>query len=78
MEAATLGELPVTILSGGERGREHWYPTWAAMQDELARRLSTRSHHVVAGHTGHHVRLDDPGLVVRVIRQQLTQLDRQT
>jgi pimeloyl-ACP methyl ester carboxylesterase len=77
VQAATLGEVPVTVLSGGERGRPHWYPTWAAMQEELARRLSTPSHHVVAGHTGHHVHLDDPSLVVRVIRQQLTQLATQ-
>jgi pimeloyl-ACP methyl ester carboxylesterase len=77
MQAATLGELPVTVLSGGERGRERWYPIWAAMQEELARRLSTRSRHVVAGHTGHHVHLDDPELVVRVIREQLMRLEPQ-
>jgi len=29
---------------------------------------------VVADHTGHHVNLDDPDLVVQVIREQLMQL----
>jgi pimeloyl-ACP methyl ester carboxylesterase len=70
-EAATVGQLPVTILSGGERGREHWYPTWAAMQEELAGRLSPCSTHIMAGHAGHHVHLDDPDLGVQVVRQQL-------
>jgi pimeloyl-ACP methyl ester carboxylesterase len=77
-EATTVGELPVTVLIGGSRGRERWHPTWVAMQEELAHRLSTRSHHLVAGHTGHHVHLDDPELVIRVIRQRLKQLEPQT
>jgi pimeloyl-ACP methyl ester carboxylesterase len=72
-QASSVGQLPVTVLSGGGYGRERWYPTWAAMQEELAHRLSPSSTHVVAGHTGHHVHLDDPELVVQVIREQLTQ-----
>jgi pimeloyl-ACP methyl ester carboxylesterase len=69
-QAASVGQLPVTILSGGRHGREHWYPTWAAMQQELASQLSLSSTHVIADHTGHHVHLDDPDLVVQVIREQ--------
>lgn len=76
-QAATAGQLPLTLLTGGNRGRERWYPTWVAMQEELVRRLSPRSRHVVAGHTGHHVHLDNPELVARVIRQQLMQLEPQ-
>jgi pimeloyl-ACP methyl ester carboxylesterase len=72
-QAATAGRPPVTVLTGGSLGREHWYRTWLLMQEELVRRLSRLSTHVVAGHGGHHVHLDDPQLVVRVIRQQLMQ-----
>jgi pimeloyl-ACP methyl ester carboxylesterase len=73
-QAASVGQLPVTVLSGGGHGRERWYPTWAAMQEELARRLSPSSTHVVADHTGHHVHLDDPDLVVQGIVEQHAQL----
>lgn len=73
-EAHTLGGLPVTVISGGGRERERWYPTWATMPTGLARRISTHSTHLIAAHTGHHVHLDDPGLVVRVIREQLMKL----
>jgi pimeloyl-ACP methyl ester carboxylesterase len=76
-QAASLGQLPVTVLSGGGHGRERWHPTWAEMQAELARRLSPSSRHVVADHTGHHVHLDDPDLVVQVIREQHAKLAAQ-
>jgi pimeloyl-ACP methyl ester carboxylesterase len=73
-EAYSLGELPVTVVVGGGRGRERWYSAWAAMQAELAGRISARSTLVVAEHAGHYVHLDDPDLVVKVIREQLARL----
>ncbi|MGH3767528.1 MAG: hypothetical protein ACRDS0_14425 [Pseudonocardiaceae bacterium] len=62
-----LGELPLTVLTAGPARREHWYAAWRQMQDELAA-LSSRSVHLVAEHSGHHMQLDDPAFVVHAIR----------
>jgi pimeloyl-ACP methyl ester carboxylesterase len=43
------------------------------MQTGLAADLNAQ-HYLIAANTGHHVHLDDPGLVVRVIREQLMKL----
>lgn len=62
-----LGELPLTVLTAGPAGREDWYPIWREMQNDLAA-LSSRSTHLIAEHSGHHIHLDDPALVVRAVR----------
>ncbi len=62
-----LGELPLTVLTAGPARREHWYAIWRQMQGELAA-LSSRSVHLVAEHSGHHMQLDDPAFVVQAIR----------
>ncbi len=66
-----LGELPLTVLTAGPAGREHWYPAWWEMQNELAA-LSRRSTHLIVEHSGHHIQLDDPASVVRAVRQLVT------
>lgn len=72
-EARHLGRMPLAVLSGGMRGRARYAPVWPELQAELAR-LSERATHVVADHTGHHVHLDDPDLVVRTIGEFVEQL----
>jgi pimeloyl-ACP methyl ester carboxylesterase len=63
-----LGDLPLTVLSAGNASRRQWegWRTWCELQDELAA-LSSRSTHVYAVNAGHHVHLDDPGVVVQAI-----------
>jgi pimeloyl-ACP methyl ester carboxylesterase len=71
-EAGHLGQLPLAVLTGGSTGREQlgsdWNAGWRTLQNELAQ-LSERSTHHVAEHAGHHVHLDDPDLVARVVRE---------
>ncbi len=66
----TLGELPLTVLTAGPSGREDWYPIWREMQNDLAT-LSSRSTHLIAEHSGHHIQLDDPAFVVRAVRDAI-------
>lgn len=63
-----LGDLPLTVLTAGPAGREQWYPAWREMQNELAA-LSSRSTHLLAEHSGHHIQLDDRAFVVRAVQQ---------
>ncbi|HEY2764998.1 MAG TPA: alpha/beta fold hydrolase [Pseudonocardiaceae bacterium] len=65
-----LGGLPLTVLTAGPAGREHWYPAWLQMQHELAA-LSSRSTHLIAGHAGHHIHHDDPDFVIRALRDAI-------
>ena len=57
-----LGSLPVTVLSAA--GQD---PEWDAMQADLAA-LSTASTHITAGHGGHALHRDNPGLAAAAIR----------
>jgi pimeloyl-ACP methyl ester carboxylesterase len=66
----TPGGLPSTALAGSTGAAAS---LWAAMQTGLAADLNAQ-HYLIAANTGHHVHLDDPGLVVRVIREQLMKL----
>ena len=58
-----LGSLPLTVVTAGEPP----YAGWVAMQEEIAG-LSTSSTRITAEGSGHYVQLDDPELVLRVIR----------
>lgn len=69
-QAGSLGRLPLAVLSGGFKGRERYEAVWPALQAELTQ-LSEHATQTFAPHTGHHVHLDDPDLVVRVIRDFL-------
>ena len=63
-----LGSLPLVVLTAGRQP-----PGWFQLQDEMAR-LSSRSMHFTADSAGHYVHLDDPGLVIQVIRDFSRQL----
>jgi pimeloyl-ACP methyl ester carboxylesterase len=64
-----LGTLPLTVLSAGNAKRRTWtaWADWCRLQDELAA-LSTCSEYTYALNGDHNVHLDDPGAVVRAIR----------
>lgn len=72
-----LGELPLTVFTAGPAGREHWYPAWRQMQQELVA-PSSRSTHLFAEHAGHHLHLDDPDFVVRAIRDTVERVRAQS
>lgn len=76
-EARHLGQLPLTVITGGATGREQlgpgWNTEWRAMQNELTR-LSERSTQIVADHAGHHVQHDDPALVTDAIHELVQQV----
>lgn len=61
---ASLGDLPLTVVSGA-----HLDECRLAEHAKLAA-LSTRGQHVVATRGRHWIQLDDPDLVVDVIRRQ--------
>jgi pimeloyl-ACP methyl ester carboxylesterase len=82
-----LADLPLAVVtsseldpnspagSRAERDRSRFYPSWAALQDELAT-LSTNSTHIVSERAGHYVHRDDPELVTRTIVGLVTQARR--
>jgi pimeloyl-ACP methyl ester carboxylesterase len=61
---ASLGDLPLTVLSGA-----HLDDRQLAEHATLAA-LSTRGQHIVARQGRHWIQLDDPDLIVDVIRRQ--------
>lgn len=67
-----LGSLPLTVLTAASPHRREWseWPPWAALQDELAA-LSDDAVHIAALNADHNVHLDDPGVVIREIRELL-------
>jgi pimeloyl-ACP methyl ester carboxylesterase len=79
-----LADLPLAVVTSSEldpnqpagsraqRHRGRFYPSWAALQDELAT-LSINSTHVVAERAGYYVHRDDPELVTRVITALVAQ-----
>lgn len=78
----SLGDLPLVVITSCQRGDPP--PDWPTgfvaaynqMFDELQRdlvKLSTRSMHVMAKHSGHFVQADEPELVVAAIRQVIKQ-----
>jgi pimeloyl-ACP methyl ester carboxylesterase len=68
---ATLGDMPLAILSGGDQSAEI-----TARHEELAR-LSSRGRHVMAAKSGHWIHLDEPDLVVSVVREIVDEARRQ-
>ena len=67
----SIGALPLLVLSQDpDRDQKGWtkqaidaQPIWAREQAELAQ-MSTRSWHVIARSSGHHIHQDRPGLVI--------------
>jgi pimeloyl-ACP methyl ester carboxylesterase len=64
----TLDEIPVVVLSAERRD-----PRWVAADAALAR-LSKHGRHIMSARSGHWVHLDDPALVVDVLRDMVVQL----
>ncbi|HQR61365.1 MAG TPA: alpha/beta hydrolase [Methylophilaceae bacterium] len=73
-QAPGLGDIPLIVIS---RGIHEWgesaegaarEASWQAQQDELVR-LSRRGTHKIASRSGHHIHLDEPGLVADAIRE---------
>jgi pimeloyl-ACP methyl ester carboxylesterase len=77
---ASLGDLPLVVLTRGRRSTPQEYPipvtqayldgldrTWFQLQDELAA-LSTRASHRVAADSGHAISLQAPDVVVTAVR----------
>ncbi|MQB01949.1 MAG: alpha/beta fold hydrolase [Actinobacteria bacterium] len=73
-EARTLGELPLTVITAGPRGRETWYSQWRELQEDLATNLSEYATHLVEERSGHHVNRDSQDLVVQAIRELVTRV----
>jgi pimeloyl-ACP methyl ester carboxylesterase len=65
-----FGDIPIAVLSGERRD-----PRWLALDAALAR-ASTHGRHIVSPGSGHWVHLDDPDLVVGVIRDVVTDARR--
>jgi pimeloyl-ACP methyl ester carboxylesterase len=61
-EPPDLGSIPLGVVTAGQA-----YPGWVPMQEEPAG-LSTNSTRVTAEGSRHYVQLDDPELVLQVIR----------
>jgi pimeloyl-ACP methyl ester carboxylesterase len=61
--AGSLGDLPLIVISGAHCGPE------ALEEHRNLARLSSRGKHVVARSGGHWVLLDEPGTVVRAVRE---------
>jgi len=59
---ATLGEVPLTIVSGGDQ------PADVLAHHRALARLSSRGRHIVAAESGHWIHLDEPDVVVGAIR----------
>jgi len=89
---ASLGDLPLTVISQGDyskttRGRamKRVYPAvWTRLQSQLVA-LSSQSRHVIAGKSGHMVHMSEPDLVateilalVRRLREEPTFLAAST
>lgn len=76
-EARHLGRLPLTVVIGGDSGRERlgagWNAAWRDMQNELTQ-LSERGIQIVAEQAGHHVHHDDPVLITEAIRELVERL----
>ena len=63
---STLADIPLAIVSAGDQP-----PAVLAQHQQLAR-LSSRGSHLVAARSGHWIHLDEPDLVVEVVRNVLT------
>ena len=72
-----LGAMPLVVLTAAREGRGVRYSKeelpkqvqgWLDLQDDLAR-LSSRSEHIIAEHSGHYIHHDEPDLVVDAIHK---------
>jgi pimeloyl-ACP methyl ester carboxylesterase len=61
-EVTSLGDVPLAIVSGGDQ------PAEVLAEHRQLTRLSSQSRHIVAAKSGHWIHLDEPDVVVSVIR----------
>jgi pimeloyl-ACP methyl ester carboxylesterase len=66
--AGGYGNLPLVTISSTDPG------DYRLRQQEALARLSTRGRHIVASHSGHWVPIDEPDLVVSVIRRMVEEI----
>lgn len=64
-ESGALGDLPLVVLTASNPSPER-----VQQQEEVAR-LSTRGRHLIAMHSGHWIQLDQPELLVGILRQMV-------
>ncbi len=64
-EAGGYGDLPLVTVSSTDPG------DYRLRQQETLASLSTRGRHVVASHSGHWVPLDQPELVIKIIKDMV-------
>jgi pimeloyl-ACP methyl ester carboxylesterase len=67
-EAGGYGDLPLVTISSTDPG------DYRLRQQETLAGLSTRGRHIVASHSGHWVPLDQPELVIKVIRDMVEEI----
>jgi pimeloyl-ACP methyl ester carboxylesterase len=74
-----LGAIPLVVLTAAREGRGVRYSKeelpeqvqgWLDLQDDLAR-LSSRSGHIIAEHSGHYIHHDEPELVIDAIHKMV-------
>jgi pimeloyl-ACP methyl ester carboxylesterase len=71
-----LPDVPIVVVTGTRRGhapvRDGFLPVWTAMHGEW---VSTQPHgrHVLAEKSGHAIQIDEPDLVVSLIREVIDQ-----
>jgi pimeloyl-ACP methyl ester carboxylesterase len=70
--ADAFGDMPVTVISAGERQAR-----WLAADAALAG-MSSNGRHVIAPHGGHWVHLDHPELVIAAIRDVVDAISTRT
>ena len=71
-ETHGYGDLPLVTISSTDPGE------YRLGQQETLANLSTRGRHIVASHSGHWVPLDQPELVIAVIRDMVTEIRAET
>jgi pimeloyl-ACP methyl ester carboxylesterase len=84
----TLGDLPLVVLTRGQRWRldptltdaiaraeKNDWQEWMELQKSLLT-LSTRSRHYISVTGGHYLQLDDPELVINAIQVMLAELPK--
>jgi pimeloyl-ACP methyl ester carboxylesterase len=71
--AGSFGDLPLAVVSAGQRelpDEESW-AAWQALQRELPA-LSSRSTHVIADKSGHHIQFGQPEAIIGAVRDLVT------
>jgi len=77
LQITSFGEMPLTVLSGGrpepspQLSDFENQQVWDVMQEWQSRLpgLSSEGKQVIAEQSGHHIQLDQPGLVIDAIRE---------